>query len=247
LADDICEHAISRGLGGIAITDHVNVDSGRANCKNVIESLKYDISRIRRRYGDRLEISMGIELGEAHHNVALAGEIAADGAIDFIIGSLHRRRRSLDYYDIDYDDADMDALFYGYYEELAEMVRAGYFDVVGHINYQLRYMSASARKRVALPAYYGELEKILRMVADSGKGIEINTSGLWRDLGFTLPSREVVKMFRKVGGEIVTTGSDAHQLNYVGDRMDGAIECLKSAGFGRFAFYKGRVPGFHGV
>jgi histidinol-phosphatase (PHP family) len=245
LADDICEHAISGGLRGIAITDHVDVDSGRANCRKVVESLKSDISRIRRKYGGRLEISMGIELGEAHHNVALAGEIASDGDIDFIIGSLHRRRRSLDYYNIDYDNADMDALFYDYYEELTEMVRAGYFDVVGHINYQLRYMGASARKRVAMPSYYGELEKILRMVADSGKGIEINTSGLWRGLGFTLPSSEVVKMFREAGGEIVTTGSDAHQLNHVGDRMDGAVECLKSAGFSQFAFYSGRVPRFH--
>jgi histidinol-phosphatase (PHP family) len=243
----ICEKAIAKGLCGIAITDHVNADAGRAVCRGVIKNLKSDVTRARREYGDKLEISAGIELGEGHHDLALSREIASDGGLDFIIGSLHRLRGSADYYFFDYDGADMDELFAGYYEELMEMARAGCFDVVGHINYQVRYMTASARKRLTLPLYYDELRKILRAVAGAGRGIEINTSGLWRGLGFTLPSLDVVKMFREEGGEIVTTGSDAHQLGFVGEGMGGAVDCAKSAGFGRFAFYSKRTPRFYNV
>jgi histidinol-phosphatase (PHP family) len=245
--DSICEKAIERGLDGIAVTDHVNVDSGGVDCGNVIKKLKSDLVLARIKYGNKLEISMGIELGEAHHNPPLAREIVSDEDIDFVIGSLHHHRGAIDYYYVDYDRADIDAVFNGYYEELAEMAQLGCFDVIGHINYQVRYMTDSARRRVDLSAYYGGLRKILRVIASAGKGIEINTSSLWHGLSFTLPSLEVVKMFRDEGGEIVTTGSDAHQLNFVGDKIDGAINCLTSAGFSRFAFFSKRTPRFYNV
>jgi histidinol-phosphatase (PHP family) len=214
----------------------------------VIAKLKSDISRARETFGDRLEISMGLELGEAHHDINLSRELALDGDIDFIIGSLHHPRNAPDYYHIDYDHiSNMDEIFRVYFDELMEMVRAGCFDVIGHMNYQMRYMSASARSRVDMPRHYGRIREILREIARAGKGIEINTSGLWRGLGFTLPSAEVVKMFREEGGEIVTTGSDAHRLEQLGGEFERAVKSLAAAGFEKFAFFKKRTPHFHDV
>jgi histidinol-phosphatase (PHP family) len=243
----VCGRAVEAGLGGIAITDHVDMGSGADVCRRVIGNLKRDVAEARGAFGGRLEISAGMELGEAHHNLSLARELASDEGIDFIIGSLHHPRDSVDYYYVEYDSVDMDAMFRGYFDELEEMASAGCYDVLGHIGYQLRYMSAPARSRADMSAYHGRVRGILREVARAGKGIEINTSGLWKGLGFTLPSREIVRIFREEGGEIVTTGSDAHKLEQIGGAMDGAAECLKSAGFERFAFFGKREPRFHNV
>jgi histidinol-phosphatase (PHP family) len=243
----ICEEALSRGLGGIAITDHVDIDSGEASCRETLDGLKTDITRARDAFGGRLEISMGMELGEAHHNVPLARDLVSDDCLDFVIGSLHHVRKSEDYFYIDYDRADMDALWRNYYEELVEMAEVGCFDVVGHINYQVRYMTESARARTDLPRYYGTLENILKTVIRSGKGIEINTSSLWRGLDFTLPSSEVIEIYRRAGGKIITTGSDAHDAARVGEAIDDAVKRIASAGFDKFAFFKKRTPYFHDV
>jgi histidinol-phosphatase (PHP family) len=241
----ICEEAVSRGLLGIAITDHADVDSGEEDCLGVMNGLASDVLRAREAFGGRLEISLGVELGEAHHNVSLARELVSDERLDFVIGSLHHPRMSEDYFNVDYDHADMDAMWRKYYGELAEMVEAGCFDVVGHINYQVRYMSESARARVDLSRYLGMLESVLDAVIRLGKGIEINASGLWRGLGITLPSAEVIETYRKRGGKIITTGSDAHAAVNVGGAIEEAAKRAAAAGFEKFAFYRKRAPYFY--
>lgn len=241
---DICEEAIARGLKGIAFTDHCDTDSGVRACMKVKKNLLADVRRAREQFGDKLAISMGLELGEPHHDPSLAGELTSDPALDFVIGSIHRLRGEKDFYYMDYGKADMESLFPKYYDELTELVSCGYFDVVGHINYQVRYMSASARNRIDLSIYYDRLSEILKIAAEKGRGIEINTSGLRRGLGDILPSLEVVRMFRNAGGEIVTLGSDTHDASNVGEGIFTAMEKLTDAGFESFAFFEKRKPSF---
>jgi histidinol-phosphatase (PHP family) len=244
--DAICEQAAAIGLDGVAITDHVDVDLGEAELE-VLEELENDVSAAKEKFGGTLEISMGAELGEGNHDPALAKKVVSRKSLDFVIGSLHRQREKEDYYFLDYEHENLDDLMRGYYRELRELVRGGCFDVVGHINYQTRYMNAAMLAKLDLSLYYDILREILEDIVRAGKGIEINTSGLWRGSGFTLPTLDVVKMFRDAGGEIVTMGSDAHHAEHVGLRLDGAAECLRAAGFRRYAFFKGRKPFFHDI
>ena len=241
----ICARAIAIGLSGIALTDHVEIEFGARIAREVVENLKADIKRARNIYGERLEISLGIELGEAHHNLRLARDLTSDPEIDFVIGSLHKPRNWEDYYFVDYDVTDPDEMLSTYCDELMEMAVGECYDVIGHIFFQLRYMSAKTRARYNLSPYLGRIREILRVAARAGKGIEINTSGLWRNVGITLPPMEVVKIFREEGGEILTTGSDAHRLERVGLSIDGGVKCIAAAGFDKFAFYKKRIPCFH--
>jgi histidinol-phosphatase (PHP family) len=139
----------------------------------------------------------------------------------------------------------MDVLWRNYYDELAEMIEAGCFDVVGHINYQVRYMSESARARTDLSRYRETLGGVLDAVIRQGKGIEVNTSSLWRGLGFTLPSSDVIEMYRERGGKIVTTGSDAHEAARVGDAIEEAAKLVAAAGFDKLAFFRKRTPYFY--
>lgn len=244
---DICEAAIARGLRGIAFTDHCDTDRGARECMRVKRKLLADVRRARARFGNRLVILLGLELGEPHHDLPLADEVTSDPELDFVIGSIHKMRGEKDFYYMDYERANMGELLSKYYDELTELVSCGYFDVVGHINYQARYMGASARNRLDLPVYYDRLSEILKAIARMGKGIEINTSGMRRGLGEILPSPEVVKLFREAGGEIVTLGSDTHEAGSVGEGIFTAMEKLRGAGFDHFAIFEKRMPSLFSI
>jgi histidinol-phosphatase (PHP family) len=241
--DAVCREAIRHGLSGIAVTDHCDIDAGRAGCLSVLASLTRDIRAARTLYGDRLRISLGVELGEVHHDLPLSREIANDPAVDFVIGSLHRLRNERDFYYLDYDRIDLDALLDRYYDELLEMAEVGDFDVVAHIDYQVRYMSENARLKVDFSSHFDRLVPVLKKVAGLGRGIEINTSS-GRRTGEIVPRAEVLRAFREVGGEIITIGSDAHTADRVGHRMEEAMAALRGAGFTRYAFFERRKPVF---
>ena len=82
----------------------------------------------------------------------------------------------------------------------------------------------------------------LKTLADKNLALEINTAGLRREIGQTSPTLEYVKLFRELGGELLTFGSDAHRAQDLGAGLDVAIDMAKEAGFSHFAFYKKREP-----
>ena len=81
-----------------------------------------------------------------------------------------------------------------------------------------------------------------KTLADKNLALEINTAGLRREIGQTSPTLEYVKLFRELGGELLTFGSDAHRAQDLGAGLDVAIDMAKEAGFSHFAFYKKREP-----
>ena len=74
-----------------------------------------------------------------------------------------------------------------------------------------------------------------------GKGIEVNT---YR--GKTLSEwKPVLELYRACGGELVTTGSDAHVTSSVGKGIPEAMELLRSCGFRYVTTYERRQPQQH--
>ena len=79
--------------------------------------------------------------------------------------------------------------------------------------------------------YYPVIEKILEAVIKNGKGIEVNTSGLRQKYGKTFPDYDIIEKYRRLGGEIITVGSDAHCSDDLAKGTDKGIELVKKAGF----------------
>ena len=75
------------------------------------------------------------------------------------------------------------------------------------------------------------MEEILRLVIAKGKGIEVNTSCYRYKLPDLTPSRDILRLYRKLGGEIITIGSDAHTIPWIGWETKGTQEELKKLGF----------------
>ena len=88
-------------------------------------------------------------------------------------------------------------------------------------------------------------EKILRKVVEDGKGIEVNTSYHRYGLGDSTPSKDILRLYRDLGGRIVTIGSDSHKREHLGAYVREAKELLRSLGFEEFCTFEQMKPMFH--
>ena len=60
------------------------------------------------------------------------------------------------------------------------------------------------------------IQEILEIVIQDGKGIEINTSSHRYGLKDSQPSRDILKLYKELGGKIITIGSDSHKPEHLG-------------------------------
>ena len=121
------------------------------------------------------------------------------------------------------------------------MVRWGKFQVVGHLTLPLRYLNERRGFHLTFDGFEDRLEAILRLVVEQGLGIEVNTNH-----GNTpLPDEKWLRMYRALGGEIITVGTDAHKPQDVGSYLDLASEILQLCGFKYYTIYEKRSPEYH--
>lgn len=132
-------------------------------------------------------------------------------------------------------DADLNFLLgiaENYYVHLEHGIRAGVFDVVGHVGVYSRYLSADVWKDNAMTSLVREAElEIARLCAGSNMIVELNTSGLFSPSGEMLPGSAFLKDYYDFGGRLVCLGSDAHNAKDVSRGFDQGADALKAAGF----------------
>ena len=87
-------------------------------------------------------------------------------------------------------------------------------------------------------------DEIFRMLIEKGKGIEINTAGLRRNMKDTNPNETFLKRYRELGGEIITAASDAHEPAIIASAFDQAEAILKRCGFTHYTVFQERKPVF---
>lgn len=238
------EAGIQQSLKGIAITDHYDPDYPTPEFQFTPDFPAYqnEMEELREKYGDKIQVIRGIEIGIQHGSTLDKCKLAAkEYPYDFILGSFHCAHGK-DLYTDYFDGWTVEEAYHGFYQYVLDCIdKYDDFDVLGHINIVDRYTS---RIPVYDP-YMEEIEAILRVLVDKGKGLEINTSSFRYNLGdVTTPSKEILALYKEVGGEIITLGSDAHSPRHVGYKLDWAENFAKSLGFRYSAHYKNRVPIF---
>ena len=233
--DVLCQTAIARGIRHLAFTDHCDLDC-------ILDGLyeEYDFSgseksvkEMREKYGDKLKVSRGIELGEPHVYPEEAKRTVEERHFDFVLGSLHNLRGVPDFSFIDFKkmpQALIDSLVKRNFCELCEIAELPFVNAIAHVTYPLRYIRRCGRN-ADVWLCEDTIRRLFTTVAESGKALEVNTSPLRRGGNFTMPDRELLKLYRECGGSLVTVGSDAHLTEDVGANIDDALAMLDSLGF----------------
>lgn len=243
--ENMCEMAISRGLSELAITDHMDIYSDK-NYDYILdcEKLYKELKTAKEEYAGRLKVIIGAEYGQPQVNKGAAYCFIQDYPLDFIIGSVHNLWGDRDVCDYNFKETDYHSIYNTYVDWLYELASNYEYDVLGHINYPTRYIHSQTGITVDMKQYAEQYEAILKKVIERGKGIELNVSGIARNSGDIMPDMYLLKMYRSLGGEIITVGSDAHILNQIGIATKQGYEVLKKAGFRYITTYEDRKPGF---
>lgn len=143
----------------------------------------------------------------------------------------------------DYSKYDCYDLYKNYLQKVKLFAECYDYDTLGHLTYPFRYMYLKNNIRIDINRYKKDFEGIFNIVIKRNRGIEVNTSGI-KSIGDTLPSIEIVSLYKELGGKIITIGSDAHVSEQVGFMVkETAIE-LKKIGFKCITTYKNRKPIF---
>ncbi len=248
--------AMDMGLSAYALTDHCEINrwfpyehytehfnpEDTYDFASSFENAMADNLRLKEKYKGKLNFVNGIELGQAQFDFGLASAVASDARLDFIIGSCHQVRGYDDFAFTDYTKTSPQKLVDQYYKEIYEICQWGRFDVLGHLTYPLRYIEGNHGLKVDMSGNDEIIAESFKLLIQNGKGIEINTSGYRQKYGKPFPDIYYVKMFRDLGGEFISIGSDAHCTEDLGKGIREGAELAMAAGFDKLTYFVGRKP-----
>ncbi|MGD1997106.1 MAG: histidinol-phosphatase HisJ family protein [Anaerolineae bacterium] len=243
----ICEAALREGMQEIAITDHADFEPLDFCCGHFRPTDYWQaIRRCRDLFEGRLIIRAGVECGEAHlYQQEVAAVLSAD-EYDFVLGSLHWADGRPTFDGVFFDGLDLDEGLVLYFDASTHLAAEGDYDVLAHPDIIRRAVyHRFGLVELDLAPHEARVRRMLRIVAERGKGLEVNTAPRRRGMGEPGPSAQVLSWFWEEGGRIVTLGSDAHRPESVGADFDRAVAIARQAGIERFAtFERRRVAGW---
>lgn len=245
-AEAMIEAAIVQGRRYFYLTDHHDYDYpvGEDERDFILDLPAYTarLAALREQYKEQIEIRIGVELGLMAHIADKINSYAASYPFDFIIGSSHLVHGQDPYYAQYYQGKTERQAYEEYFLSILENVRVfDCFHVYGHLDYVIRYGPSRDQKYDPLD-YYDIFKELLTILIEKGKGIEINTGSLYKDFAYPHPHEMILKLYRQLGGEIVTVGSDAHKPQHLGYGFDQAEAMLQRCGFHYYTLFAAGKP-----
>lgn len=258
--NECIKRACSLGLAAYVITDHCECNRWYSE-EHYPDETTYQyfdfgkdfensvsaVTKLKEEYAGKIELICGTELGQATHDYEVAERVVSDSRLDFVLGSMHQLPKTEDFCFIDYSEYTLEGI-YGlaerYFAEIYKLCKWGKFDVLAHLTYFMRYLKCKAGIDIDISRFDGIIAESFKLLIQNGKGIEINTSGIRQGFGATFPDLKYVKMYRELGGEIVSVGSDSHTVNDIGANVADGAELAKAAGFRYLAYFRQRKPQF---
>ncbi|MBO4980437.1 MAG: histidinol-phosphatase HisJ family protein [Lachnospiraceae bacterium] len=241
---------IEKGLSTMCFTEHN--DFAYPDCEDFpgskfllnTDSYLYELIGLKEKYADKIRILFGVELGLQPQIMRQNAIYAKSYDFDFIIASSHLCHGMDPYYPAFYEGRSDEEAYREYFESILENIgKFSNFDVYGHLDYVVRY-GASMDRDYSYEKYRDIFDKILTLLLEKGKGIEVNTGGIKKGMRNLHPCMGILKRYKELGGEIVTIGSDAHDPAHVADCFDRASQVLSQCGFRYYTIFEKRLPEF---
>lgn len=130
---------------------------------------------------------------------------------------------------------DAEALVEDYYAAVAECVRAGGFDIMGHLDLVRKNNRGQAYFREDTPRYREAAMWAVEAIAGSGVVVEINTGGMARGkTDSPYPAAWILKELRARGVEACVC-ADAHEPGHLSAYREAGLRVAAEAGYDRLA------------
>lgn len=239
IMSSVCLTAIERNIQEICFTEHYSLNPLAPTYGHIdFDHYFQDIQHCRHTYQDQLTIKAGIEICEPHLLKDSYKDVLSSLPFDFVLGSIHNLHNQKLRLVIAEHHEEANKL---YFNEVKRMVEEADIDVIAHLDLIKRY-SYQTHGIYDFSTYKNQISDILSIAIERNIGIEINTSGLRSTLNEPLPSIDILKLYKKLGGTILTIGSDSHAADTVGAHLTEAYMLAKECGFTHVYSFEKRKP-----
>ena len=264
------QEAITLGLDEMCFTDHVDygikrdwddpegiiirhaIEHGK-EVDLVLANVNYPkyfeaLNMYQKKYASSISIKKGLEFGIQSITVDAYGKLYASyqDDLDFVLFSMHQVN-NLEFWTQDFQKEKTQKQYNDeYYKEIYQTMQIfHHYSCLAHLDLLARY------DENGIYPFENEkdiLAEILKYAIRDGKGIEINTSSWKYGLKDTQPSRAILKLYKDLGGKIITVGSDAHETKYLASHIKDAYAILKNEiGINEICTFDHMQPIFHKI
>ena len=234
--------AVEKGCKYIALTEHCNLDFLKHGYHEITTTdlALYDggYKRLKKKYAGQIEIAYGLEIGYDPQLAREYSDIIKKYGYDYIINSIHLINGVDSYWNTFFHGRTQKEAYEEYLGAIYESLSAPYrFDSIGHFGYVTRTGPYTCRDM--FKGYENHIEAILKKMIEKGVILELNTN--LRDAPPPcLPQKEIVKLYKELGGELVIFGSDAHHSSHICNAREQVMSLLKECGFKYHCIFIGK-------
>jgi histidinol-phosphatase (PHP family) len=248
--EEMVQSAVAGGLSEIGFADHFPYPEGydppAPHCvipsMEAFENYAADVRRLQSAHSGRIRILFGAEVDYLDTHPGIQAERLSRFGFDYVIGSVHIVRGVA----IDYREETLaphlgalggvEGLWAAYWDDVRRMALEGWCHVLGHLDLPRKFCVSAAGGGRSDGA-----EAVLRLAAERGLAVELNTGGFARACDRTqYPSLPILKRAAELGVDIAF-GSDAHAAGDAGRRFRDAADLALSLGWTKAATFRSGV------
>jgi histidinol-phosphatase (PHP family) len=229
--DQYVEQAIKIGLDEIGFADHNPLPGGFDKAHRMDFSqldLYYNLVMEAQKNHPGINIKFGLEADYLPGSEEFLRNQINKYPFDYVYGSIHY----LDDWNFDnpvfvhkWDNCDVDEIYARYFDTLIQLIKLRVVDIIAHPDLVKKF--GYRPKRLDLDAIYLDVCRSLRA---SDMCLEINTSGLRKEVAEIYPTRRFLEIACQNSVPVVI-GSDAHTPSDTGADYDRAIDLARSVGY----------------
>ncbi|MFX0057750.1 MAG: histidinol-phosphatase HisJ [Candidatus Hodarchaeota archaeon] len=259
--EEYVEEGLKIGLDLIGFSDHFPYEFLKGiegipyqNYSMRLEEVNGYISnaeKLKKAYHNKIKIKIGFEIDFIEYQEGIYKKYLNKfiDKLDYILGSIHILQgkneifafddnRFLDRYNI---FKSIDEFYLKYYEILLNMISSKEFDcdIISHFDLPKKYNKRPENKEIILNKAF----TILEFIKKKKLAVEINTSGLRKEVKEQYPSEEIIKKMWEFDIPILL-GSDAHHPYEVGYKFKETIKLIKKIGYNQLAYFDKRKKYF---
>jgi len=239
-AENYCKKAKQLGLNVLYFANHYDLDIDKFGYKDWIvdfEAEQKEYDRLSMIYPD-IEIRRGIEIGYNPYRIDELNQLVKTQKFNHINFSLHILN-GINFYEFDkFEGRVLEALDLFFKTEV-EMAWSDFdYDIFSHLDFGFK-TPYKVDRTLDIHKYENYLIEILKGVIAHDKVLEINTK-VQETINNESHIRYILRLYKSLGGELLTVASDAHEANRLYSNIDKYIDIIKQEGFSKIVYFINR-------
>ncbi|MDR3114740.1 MAG: histidinol-phosphatase [Treponema sp.] len=263
--EELCRRAYEKGLVSIGFSSHAPVyrkTEFRTDWhiqEDRLEAYLDTVRTVRRQWEGKIRVFLGLEIDYIPGLMGPGDQDYQDLGLDYRIGSVHYvipphgspfavddRAEVFEKGIREGFAHDPEALVEAYWDSVEQMIRAGGFDILGHVDLIKKNNAPYPGKRwfsLESPGYQRRMAGIAATIGASSLVVEVNTGGLTRyKIPDTYPSCALLRLLQVKQVPVIIT-ADAHRAEDLDGHYDEARKTLLQAGYTHAVLFEGTTQG----